>query len=230
MSLPRLKALGINAASITYDAREVLNAFSNAHNIQYPMLSDAGSKVIRDFGIFNANIPPDHPFLYGIPWPGEYLVSPDGTVRDKVFLPSFEHRPSATEVIFRNRGVDNTEHGVEIKSSVLEASITLSTDRCFSGQELGIALDINLKPGWHIYGKPLPSNYRVTELILFGPLVDHLLVELPAPKPKLLTALNETLPIYEGGVHAIGKLGIRWSPPMPAPFLLKIACYRAGRA
>jgi len=186
------------------------------------MLSDAGSKVIRDFGIFNTNIPPDHAFLYGIPFPGEYLVTPDGTVKDKVFLPSYEHRASATTVIFRNCGVDNAGHGVAIKSAVLDASVTLSSERCFAGQELGIALEIDVKPGWHIYGKPLPSNYRPTELILSGPLVDTLTLELPAPQTKLMKALNETLPIYEGRVRALGKLGIKWSPPMPAPFLLKI--------
>jgi hypothetical protein len=216
-----LKAQGINAASITYDAREVLSAFSSAYKIEYPMLSDVGSKVIRAFGILNTNIPPDHAF-YGVPWPGEYLVAPDGTVRDKVFLPSYEHRASATEVIFRNCGVDNTGHGVEIKTTVVDASVTLSSDRCFAGQELGIALDLNVKPGWHLYGKPLPSNYRPTELVLSGPLVDHLTLELPAPQTKLMKALDETLPIYEGKVRAVRKLAIKWSPPIPAPFLLKI--------
>ncbi len=217
-----MKAQGINAASITYDAREVLSGFSNTYKIEYPMLSDVGSKVIRAFGIFNTNIPPDHVFLYGIPWPGEYLVAPDGRVRDKVFLPSYEHRASATEVIFRNCGVDNAGRGVEIKSAVLNASVTLSSDRCFAGQELGIGLEINLQPGWHIYGKPLSSNYRATELVLSGPLVDHLTLAMPTPQIKLMKAFNETLPIYEGKVQAVGKLGIKWSPPMPAPFLLKI--------
>jgi hypothetical protein len=37
-------------------------------------LSDAGSKLIRDFGIFNT-IPADHPMMYGIPWPGDYLLA-----------------------------------------------------------------------------------------------------------------------------------------------------------
>jgi hypothetical protein len=142
-------------------------------------------------------------------------------MRDKLLLPSYEHRASATEVIFRNCSVDNADHGVDIKSAVLEASGTLSTDRCFARQELGIALEINLKPGWHIYGKPLPSNYMSTELVLSGLLVDELMLDLPAPQPKLMKALNETLPIYEGKVSA-GKLRIKWSPPMPAPFLLKI--------
>jgi hypothetical protein len=200
----------------------VLSAFGTAYKIEYPLLSDTGSKVIRDFGIFNTNIPPDHKMLYGIPWPGQYLIAPDGTVLDKLFLPSYEHRASATEIIFRNSGVDGGANAVEIQTSVLKAKVTLSTDRCFPGQELGIALDIQLKPGWHIYGKPLPGSYRATELLLSGPLVDELTLELPSPTLKLMKALNETLPIYEKAVHAVGKLGIKWSPPLPAPFLTAI--------
>jgi len=110
------------------------------------MLSDIGSKVIRDFGIFNTNIPPDHKMLYGIPFPGDFLIAPDGTVGDKLFLPSYEHRASASEVIFRNFGVGAGGNSVEIKTEVLTATITLSSDRCFPGQELGIALEIRLEP------------------------------------------------------------------------------------
>jgi len=39
--------------------------------------------VIRAFGIFNTNIPEDHKMMYGIPFPGDYLLTPDGIVRDK---------------------------------------------------------------------------------------------------------------------------------------------------
>jgi len=55
------------------------------------MLSDKGSAVIRKFGILNTNIPEGHPF-HGIPFPGDYLVDANGTVRDKQFLPNYETR------------------------------------------------------------------------------------------------------------------------------------------
>jgi hypothetical protein len=31
--------------------------------------------------------------------------------------------------------------------------------------------------------------------------------------------LGETLPVYEGEIRARGKLGVKWSPPIPAKFL-----------
>jgi len=84
-------------ASISYDSPAVLARFADAHRITFPMLSDKDSAVIRRYGILNTNIPRTHKF-YGIPFPGEYLVAPDGRVADKVFLPSFEDRATASEV------------------------------------------------------------------------------------------------------------------------------------
>jgi Disulphide bond corrector protein DsbC len=186
------------------------------------MLSDVGSKVIRAFGILNTNVPDDHKMMYGMPWPGEYLLAPDGVVRDKLFLRSYEHRPSASQVVLRH--FDNsTAHSVEIRAGVISATISLSTDRCFPGQELGLELDMQVEAGWHIYGKPLPANYQSLDLILESPLIGEQSLDLPAPLPLLLPALGETLPVYGGNFKAHGKVGIKWSPPIPAPFLLALA-------
>lgn len=218
MSLATLKAQGINAASITYDSQDVLQRFAQANSIEYQMLSDASSRVIRAFGILNTNIPDNHPMLYGIPFPGDYLIGPDGIVRYKVFLPSYEHRPSATQIAIRH-GTHACSNSVQIKTGVLEAMVGLSTDRCFPGQELGVTLQVNVEPGWHIYGKPLPDNYQAMTLTFEGPLIGEYSLKMPAAKPLLLKALGETLPVYDGNIRAQGRLGIKWSPPIPAKFL-----------
>jgi hypothetical protein len=213
-----LKAHGIHAASITFDSREILSNFANAYKIEFPMLSDVGSKVIRAFGILNTNVPADMMMMYGMPWPGDYLIAPDGTVRDKLFLRSYEHRSSASEVVLRH--FDNAgANSVEIKTGVLNATVSLSTGRCFPGQELGLELDLRLDPGWHIYGKPLPASYQPLDLSLESPLIGDQSLELPAPQPLLLKALGETLPVYGGALKAHGEVFIKWSPPMQAPFL-----------
>jgi hypothetical protein len=56
-------------------------------------------------------------------------------------------------------------------------------------------------------------------LILESPLIGEQSLELPASQPMLLPALGETLPVYGGGLKSHGKVGIKWSPPMPLPFL-----------
>jgi hypothetical protein len=104
-----------------------------------------GSKVIRAFGILNTNVPEDHKMMYGMPWPGDYLIAPDGTVRDKLFLRNYEHRPSASQLILRHYGSGSGENSVEIKTDVLTVTVSLSAERCFPGQELGVALDVHLE-------------------------------------------------------------------------------------
>ena len=157
--------------------------------------------------------------MYGMPFPGDYLIAPDGTVHDKLFLPSYEHRPSASQVILRHFGDHAGGNSVEIKADALTATVSLSTDRCFPGQQLAVSLDVRLKPSWHIYGTPLPGNYQATELLFDDLIVSEQALELPPAKPMLLKSLGETLPVYSGKIRAVGKLGIKWSPPAPAKFL-----------
>src|SRR5271163_3066389 len=66
-SLRQLQEQGINAASITYDSGEILKNFAAANKIEYPLLSDVGSRAIRAFGILNTNVPEGHPMMFGMP-------------------------------------------------------------------------------------------------------------------------------------------------------------------
>ena len=217
-SLGQLQEQGVNAASITYDSTEILSGFAAANKIEYPLLSDVGSKVIRAFGILNDNVPEGHAMMFGMPFPGNYLIAPDGTVLDKVFLPDYEHRPSASQAALRHFE-HSSANSVEIKAHALTASVAISIDHCFPGQELGLTLEVRLNPGWHIYGKPLPANYQAVELELESPILGGQSLDFPAARPLLLKALGETLPVYTVGFKAHGKVGIKWSPPMPAPFM-----------
>ena len=73
--------------------------------------------------------------MYGMPFPGDYLIAPDRTVLDKLFLPSYEHRPSASQVL-KHFSDETGENSIDITTGVLTAVVSLSTDRCFPGQEL----------------------------------------------------------------------------------------------
>ena len=109
------------------------------------MLSDKGSAVIRRYGILNTNIPPTHTF-YGIPFPGEFLVAPDGRVADKVFLPDFQDRATASEVLLKDFGIGAGNDVVEIKSDETSARIQLSDSSAFSGQDSRSRLILRSSP------------------------------------------------------------------------------------
>ena len=195
-------------ASISYDSPAVLARFADAHQITFPMLSDKDSAVIRRYGILNTNIPRTHKF-YGIPFPGEYLVAPDGRVADKVFLPSFEDRATASEVLLKDFGIPSDSDAIEIRSDETRARIQLSDSSAFSGQELAVAANFSIKAGWHTYGQPLPTGYVPTAINFNDDMVVRQSFNFPKPTPIKFVALGVTLPAYTGDFKAIGKVLLR---------------------
>jgi DsbC/DsbD-like thiol-disulfide interchange protein len=172
------------------------------------MLSDQGSAVIRKYGILNTNIPQGHPF-YGIPFPGDFLLAADGTVKDKLFLPDYQTRASASEVLLRDFGQTNGGHTVTIKVEDVEANVTMSAGRAVGGQQLAVAIDITVAPGWHIYGQPLPDNYVATAVTFDNNVVAAQSFDFPRATPLAIKSLGETLPVYAGKVRASGQITLK---------------------
>jgi peroxiredoxin len=50
-----LERNGLWIAAVSYDSQETLQAFAKEHGVEFPLLSDRDSSVIRRFGIFNSN-------------------------------------------------------------------------------------------------------------------------------------------------------------------------------
>jgi peroxiredoxin len=53
-----LERNGLWIAAVSYDSQETLQAFAKENGIEFPLVSDCASNVIRRFGIFNSNIAP----------------------------------------------------------------------------------------------------------------------------------------------------------------------------
>ena len=112
------------------------------------MLSDKGSGVIRKFGILNTNVPPDVTRFYGIPFPGQYLIAPDGIVKDKLFLPDYQERPTASEVLLKEFGTGG--NSVMVKAEDVSAKVTVSDTRSYSGHRLGVSVAFEVAPNFQI--------------------------------------------------------------------------------
>ncbi len=168
------------------------------------MLSDRGSRVIRAYGIFNVNIPRSLP-LYGIPFPGQYLIGAGGVVRDKQFLNDYRERPTASEVLLQDFGAGRGAK-VRIRADDVQATLQLSSDRAFAGQELGMAVGFTVKPPWHIYGEPLPSNYTPTALRLDSAAVSRQSLKFPPARLIRIASLGESMPVYSGSFRAAGVM------------------------
>lgn len=93
-----LRRNGLGVGAISYDSREALSKFAKERRISIPLLSDRGSRIIRDFKVLDANVPPDNP-ANGVPLHGVYLVDENGIVVAKYLEISVGH--SAGIVVMR---------------------------------------------------------------------------------------------------------------------------------
>jgi DsbC/DsbD-like thiol-disulfide interchange protein len=97
---------------------------------------------------------------------------------------------------------------VVVKAGNVEAQIALSSDHSSSGRQIGVAIDFNVAPGWHIYGEPLPPGEGLTptSIKFDGDLVAQQKLDLPKPTPLRFETLNETYPVYQGSFKAAGNI------------------------
>jgi len=198
----------VNLAAISYDAVETLKRFAAANHISYPLLSDTGSAVIKAFGLLNTNMPPSV-FAYGVPFPGQFLLSPDGIVREKFFLPNYRLRTAGSAVLMELTGEGAAGNTTVLATQPLRARIELSAGSAFTGQQLAFSLAFSVGEGWHIYGAPLPESYTPLSMRLDDEVVAQWSLDLPAPVPMRFAELNETLPVYRGEFRGRGKLLIK---------------------
>jgi peroxiredoxin len=96
---------GISVVAVSYDSMETLKEFSDKQKIGFPLLSDAGSKVIEKFGIRNKDMD-ERKELAGVPHPGTFVIDKEGVVRAKLFLKRYAQRHSVKELIAAGKAVE----------------------------------------------------------------------------------------------------------------------------
>jgi len=185
----------------------LLRHFAERKGLNYPMLSDPESKMIRVFGILNDNFPRDNPF-FGVPFPGTYIIDEHGIVKAKYFEDDHRERYTAASILLHEFG----EGGVA-KTTVETPHLKLSysaTDASLSpGGRTSLILDLELKPGLHVYapgveGGYIPIDWKMAEskAWLAQPVI------YPSSRKLRLAAINETVPVYEGHVRLTRDLTI----------------------
>jgi hypothetical protein len=201
---------GGRIAAVSYDSRATLETFARKYAIGFPLLSDRESAVIRRFGIFNANIAPDLR-AYGVPHPVEYLISPDGIVVRKYFVPNYQHRVTASAVALREFGAPGEKAlAAIVRSGAVTIELGLASATAFAGQEIAYFANFTIAPGWHIYAEPLPDPYAPTSIVFDDPKIIQQSFELAAEALTTLTVLGEKLPVYSGSFRGTGLLLLKF--------------------
>ncbi len=97
---------------------------------------------------------------------------------------------------------------VVVQAGNVEAQITLLADHASGGRKIGVAVELAVAPGWHIYGEPLPAGEGLTptSIKFDSDLVARQNLKLPKPTPLKFETLNETYPVYQGNFKAAGDI------------------------
>lgn len=191
---------GVAVAALSYDSAALLKDFAARKGVHYPLLADPESKVIRAFGILNTNFKPGE-MPYGVPFPGMYVIDEHGIVRAKYFEDDHVERYTAASVLVRQFGAGGAEK-TEVETRHLRLTSAASDRAVWPGSRVTLTLDLELKPGMHVYapgvkGGYIPIEWKMAESETWLALA----AAYPEPHALEMPVINETLPVYDGRVR-----------------------------
>jgi len=209
--LPDFERQHIAVFAISYDAVDVLHNFATKHGITYALLSDEGSKVIRDLGLLNEQVYEQHAAYgvpkqdrhWGVPYPGVFLLDARGYVTQKRFHQSYRERETGVGVLEQGFGITSSVHGPEAvaRSEGVRVQAYLDSETYRFFQRLWLTVELTIEPGLHVYAQPIPEGY--TPLAIEIAPIDGMVVgtpQWPTPRPLRVTGLDEAFYVYEGSV------------------------------
>jgi peroxiredoxin len=96
--LAEFKALGLNVASVSVDEIAETKAFSDEHDVAYPMLADPAGDINKVLGIRDEQYPVGHA-AFGVPRPVLYVIDRSKTIRLAYMEPTYRTRPDLDKVL-----------------------------------------------------------------------------------------------------------------------------------
>lgn len=200
---------GIKLYTISYDDPQAIADFVEAHRIPYPILSDIDSAVIREFGILNTEVEPGDVPIYGVPFPGTYVVDERGVVIEKFFHDTYKKRDGPENMIDTALGqiqLDPNEPSAAFTDDGIRVSATLhgAGGVLKQGAMRRLVVRFELGEGLHIYSDPVPEGMIPARVDVEGPpglVVEEAIV--PPTETLHLAGLDLDLQVWSGVVDFV---------------------------
>lgn len=153
---------GLGLIAISYDAPETLKNFADSREITFPLIADAGSTIIRKYGLLNETVDPKSR-TFGIPHPGTFIVDRKGVVQSRFFEDAYQERYTAAAIL----GTLGADGGSSMTATTAHLTMTASISDAAAapGERLAIIVNVTPKPGMHLYA-PGKHTYQVVRLTL----------------------------------------------------------------
>lgn len=203
----KIKRAGLGLAAISYDSPAVLSNFGERKQIQFPLLSDSDSKIIRRFGILNTQ-PAKESTSYGIPYPGIYVLNAQGVVTAKYFEDDYKERDAAAVILMKQFGLQPDESGISTHAKHLQLSTTSSDHEASAGQHIALILDANLGNRVHVYAPGVQGYIPIDWELTPSPAIKTGPTKYPESKVLHLKAIGESVPVYEDEFRLVREVTI----------------------
>ena len=190
-------------AAVSYDSVAVLKQFSARAGITFPLLSDPDSAVIRRYGILNETLDKGTPF-YGIPYPGTYILNPNGVVASKYFEDDYRVRDTAASILLRQFGIEPNSHEAAAGKHI--ALTTAASDRESAGPSHHPERGRKPGPRIHVYAPGVQSYIPIALTIEPSKAFAADPVSYPPSKTMNLPVIHETVPVYDAAFRMLATV------------------------
>ncbi len=191
----RFEGQGIKLAAISYDSPAILKDFTDRHKIEFPLLADPDSKIIRSFSVLNAEA---KGMTKGMAHPGFFYIDSSGVIREKYFEAKYTDRFTPNNVIGKVFPELTEEVIQNIEAPHLRLTLAQSDRAVVPGSRVSLIAEIELPPDVHVYS-PGVEGYKPIQLTLHSfPGIELTFLTYPISKVLYLGAIQEHVPVFEG--------------------------------
>lgn len=202
----RFTRMGLGLAAVTYDNEATLKEFAAAQHIEYPLLADPTSRIIRAFGVLDPdnsefNRAGDGSVPGDMAYPGYIVIDRSGIVTSKYFEDIYSDRHTPNNVLGQILPEIFEGSREPVRGSHLSARTGQSDLVAAPGNRVTLFVDIDLPRGIHVYA-PGDHRYRPLELRLAPPPpFETRPVALPPSEVMEIPAIHERVPVYSGKIR-----------------------------
>jgi hypothetical protein len=191
----RFESQGLKLAAISYDSPAILQDFAQRHKIDFPLLADPNSEIIRSFNVLNNEA---KGMTKGMAYPGFFYVDASDVIRETYFTPKYTDRLTANNVIAKLFPELSAEVTQNVKAPHLQLTLEQSDRSAIPGGRVSLIAEIELPPDVHVYS-PGVQGYKPIQLTLQEiPGIEFQPVVYPSSKTLYLEAIQEHVPVFEG--------------------------------
>jgi peroxiredoxin len=199
-AIPRFEKQGVKLAAISYDSEEILKFFADRHKIEYPLLGDPESRIIKAYGVFNEEATG---MQKGFARPGYFFIDRKGIIREKFFEAKYRERLTGNSVVaklFPELGEEVTE---TVEAPHLRLVLEQSDRTSVPGTRITLAAEVRLPEDIHVYA-PGAEGYKPIKLVI-DPMPEMELkpVVYPQSETLYLPVIKERVPVFGGSFRII---------------------------